>query len=62
MVNPLKMMRDVVPALKDVLESIHAHLELILDEDKKINQHLETTNEKLTEVISILNEKNKGSD
>ncbi len=59
MVNPLHVLKNVVPALKDVLESIHAHLELILDEDKKINQHLETTNEKLTEIIGVLNDKKK---
>ena len=54
--NPLHVLKNVVPALKDVLESIHAHLELMVEEQKKTNQHLAESNEKLTEVIDILND------
>lgn len=61
MVNPIKVLKEVVPQLAKIMESIHAHLELILEEDKKINQQLILSNEKLTEVVNILNE-NKRKD
>ncbi len=49
--NPIKVLKETVPQLAKIMESIHAHLELILEEDKKINQQLVSSNEKLTEVI-----------
>lgn len=39
--NPIKELGKVIPGLKDVLESIHAHLEHILDEDRRQTQLLE---------------------
>ena len=56
MVNPIKLIKETVPQLAKIMESIHAHLELILEEDKKINQQLTLSNEKLIEVVNILNE------
>ncbi len=55
--NPLKVLKDVIPALSKVLESIHAHLELILDENKKTNKHLELMSERLADVVDKLNDK-----
>lgn len=52
--NPLKLLKDVMPALTAVLDSIHAHLELIFEEDKKINKNIETTNQKLDKIIDQL--------
>ncbi len=40
MVNPIKVIKETVPHLAKIMESIHAHLELILEEDKKINENL----------------------
>jgi len=61
MVNPIRVIKETVPQLAKIMESIHAHLELILEEDKKINQQLTLSNEKLTAVVNILNEnKRKG--
>ena len=59
MVNPIRVLKEVVPQLAKIMESIHAHLELILEEDQKINQQLVLSNDKLTEVIDILNDKRK---
>ncbi len=56
MVNPIKLIKETVPQLAKIMESIHAHLELILEEDQKIHQQLVLSNEKLAEVINILNE------
>lgn len=57
MVNPIKVIKETVPQLAKIMESIHAHLELILEEDKKINTQLETSNEKLDKIIDVLNDK-----
>jgi len=57
MVNPIKVIKETVPQLAKIMESIHAHLELILEEDKKINTQLETSNEKLNKIIDVLNDK-----
>ncbi len=51
MVNPIKVIKETVPQLAKIMESIHAHLELILEEDKKINTQLEASNEKLNKII-----------
>ncbi len=51
--NPLKMLNKTIPDLAKVIESIHAHLELQLEEQKKINNYLQTMNVK----FQAMNEK-----
>lgn len=43
--NPLKAMKDVIPALSKVLESIHAHLEEQLECQKEILKEVKELNE-----------------
>lgn len=57
MVNPIKVLKDVVPQLALVMDSIHAHLELILEENKKITEQLILSNENLVKIIAALNDK-----
>ena len=59
MVNPIKVIKETVPQLAKIMESIHAHLELILEEDKKINTQLESSNEKLNKIIEVLKDNDK---
>ena len=51
--NPLKAFKDSVPALKQVMESIHAHLERILEENEKQTAILKDINENSRNVCSI---------
>lgn len=39
--NPLKMLGKTLPELGKVLESIHAYLELMVEEQKKTNEKLD---------------------
>ena len=59
MVNPIKVIKETVPQLAKIMESIHAHIELILEEDKKINTQLESSNEKLNKIIEVLKDNDK---
>ncbi len=45
--NPLTALKDVVPKLASVLESIHAHLEQLLEESRVTNKLLIKINEQL---------------
>ncbi len=54
MVNPIKVIKETVPQLAKIMESIHAHLELILEEDKKIKEQLILSNENLVKIIAEL--------
>lgn len=49
--NPIKMFKDSLPALTKVLESIHGHLELQLEVQKKILEKLETYEENMNKTI-----------
>ncbi len=55
--NPLKLFKDSVPQLATVLESIHAHLELILESQ---NKSLEIQEAQL-EILQKINEKTANS-
>jgi len=45
--NPLKVLKDTLPQLAEVLESIHAHLEKQLEAQEKIVELLQQINQKI---------------
>jgi len=44
--NPLKVLKDALPALSEVMESIHAHLEEQSETQKEILEELKKINNK----------------
>lgn len=56
--NPIKVFKDSVPALKQVLESIHAHLELQLEVQNKILLSLNKIRTDMEIIIKLQNERN----